>query len=299
MTPYLSLIHSNTRDAGNFFNYLRTMAEVVSDYENRFLVLESYILERHKPELYWQFYKEIDKPFCLPFNFELIFMEWSAAEIQQFVDEFQVGLREYDLPIYILGNHDQPRFASKVGSEALRGGALLLLSLPGISIIYNGEGIGMHSADLPLEYRNDPHNRDGYRTPMQWSGEMNAGFSSGTPWLPVSPDYQTMNVQSELEDASSLLNFYHALISLRKSVVALHEGKYEAAPHFDNAVSFMRKSSEQTLLIIVNFSDQPIETSLSGSYEVLFSTLPYKPTFEGLLEPYEGIILEAQGSIDT
>jgi len=290
--PYLSLIHSNTRDAGNFFNYLRLMADIVGEYDDRLLVLESFILERHKPELYWQFYNEIDKPFCLPFNFELIFMDWSAKEIQTFVDAFQAGLRKQDLPIYILGNHDQPRFASKAGPDNLRAGALLLLCLPGLSLIYNGEEIGMHNVDLPEEYKNDPHNRDGYRTPMQWSNEHNAGFSNGTPWLPTAHDYQSVNVSSELEDTSSLLNFYRALIRLRGNLKALKDGSYEPTVHYDNVVSFIRKTEEQTMLIMVNFSGESIETSVESKYKIVFSTLPSRPSFEGLLKPYEGIVLE-------
>lgn len=104
---------------------------MVQPYKDRLLILESWMTELQRPDLYWQFYQEINYPACMPFNFELLFMEWQGGEIQKFLDAFQAGLRPQDCPVYVLGNHDQPRFASKVGQTAAPSGALLLLALPG------------------------------------------------------------------------------------------------------------------------------------------------------------------------
>lgn len=292
--PYNKLSHTMTRHAaGNCFDYLRMMSDVVSEYDDRLVILESYILERHRPELYWMYYKEIDKPSSLPFNFELIFMDWSASEIQKFVDAFQGGLRDYDLPVYVLGNHDQQRFATKAGPQAVRNGALILFGLPGISLIYNGEELGMHDVQVPEELRTDVNNRDACRTPMQWSSDAQAGFTTGTPWLPVGDDYPLLNAATQSADQSSTLNLYRTLIHMQKDIKALREGQYVEAPHFENVVSFVRKSDQEELLFLANFSDQPVAAEIEGEYKLILSTIANNEgLYNGALAPFEGVILE-------
>ena len=290
---YFSLKHVHSRDAGNLFDYLRMMADVVGSYNNRLLVLETFMLERNRPELYWQFYKEINKPFCLPFNFELIFMDWSANQIQAFIDNFEAGLRDYDLPVYVLGNHDQPRFASRVGPAAARAGALLLLTLPGISLIYNGEELGMHDVDLPRNLRHDPEDREKCRTPMQWSGGYKAGFTSGQPWLPLADDYQASNADAESKEASSILSLYKTLIRLRHNSPILKYGRYESGPEITNVISFFREYENKFLLVLINTSEDIVDSQVTAEkYRLMVSTTSGRSDFDGRLQASEGVVLE-------
>ena len=127
--------------------------------------------------------------------------------------------------------------------------AAMYLTLRGTPIMYYGEEIGMQNNDPkriedvkdPIGRRGWPKEkgRDGERTPMQWSSEPNAGFSSGTPWNAIPETYKTYNVASELQDPNSILNWYKGLIALRRSNSALLEGDYIALNGDDpNVFSF-------------------------------------------------------------
>ena len=113
--------------------------------------------------------------------------------------------------------------------------ALLLLALRGTSFLYYGEEIGMREGRLRYRDLRDPYTRrywpflrgrDPARTPMQWDASAQAGFTIGTLWLPVSPEFERVNVQREANDPSSLLSFYRPLIHLRKASPARLSGSY-------------------------------------------------------------------------
>lgn len=289
--PYMKLDHIYTRDIDRVFDHIRFLADVVAEYEDRLLILESYILERQRPDLYWRYYHEINKPFCIPFNFELVFMNWSASEIQKFIDAFQQGLRDQDTPIYVLGNHDNPRFATKVRNIAAdRAGALLLLSLPGISHIYNGEEIGLRDVAVPRRRSKDAIHRERNRTPMQWSPASHAGFSKATPWLPVDKDYKMQNVEVELANPSSMFYLYQTLIKLRRTNNALRYGKYRPGPAIPNVVSFVRETADTSVSVFVNISDKQVRVKTEAN-NLLISSSSDRRSFKGTLAPYEGVIL--------
>lgn len=98
--------------------------------------------------------------------------------------------------------------------------------------------------------------RDNARTPMQWSSEINAGFSKGDPWLAINDNYKKINVEKELQDSHSILNFYKKLIALRKNESAFTDGDFELILDNDpNVFAYLRKNSEQEYLVISNLSD--------------------------------------------
>src|SRR5690606_18916794 len=120
-----------------------------------------------------------------------------------------------------LGNHDQHRIATRVGLAQARVAAMLLLTLRGTPTLYYGDEIGMRDVPIPPEMVHDPLERnipgkglgrDPERTPMQWSPEPNAGFTTGTPWLPIAEDYRSVNVEVQRSDPRSMLNLYRRLI---------------------------------------------------------------------------------------
>ena len=105
--------------------------------------------------------------------------------------------------------------------------------------------------------------RDGERTPMQWNDSPNAGFTQGTPWLPIPANYKTRNVASELQDPNSLLQFYKHLLALRRESPALLDGDYIPLNQADaHVLAYMRKSKGQTVVVALNVSDAPQSINL-------------------------------------
>ena len=126
----------------------------------------------------------------------------------------------------MLGNHDKPRIASRVGAAQARIAAMLLLTLRGTPTMYYGDEIGLEQVPIPPEDVHDPweknepglgFGRDPERTPMQWDNTKNAGFTTARPWLPLAATWEQCNVAVEADDADSLLSFYRALLQLRGS----------------------------------------------------------------------------------
>jgi alpha-glucosidase len=143
--------------------------------------------------------------------------------------------------------------------------------------MYYGEEIGMENNDPkrkedvqdPQGRRGWPNEigRDGERTPMQWSDGLNAGFSTGKPWLPVAPNFKTHNVATETADPSSILNLYRRIIALRGSEAALREGKYVELNGSDpNVLAFARQGvGGQTIVVALNMSESAQKVKLEMS----------------------------------
>ena len=166
-------------------------------------------------------------------------------------------------------NHDQNRVMSQfMGEEGkAKVAAGVLLTVPGIPFLYYGEEIGM-SGVKPDEQ---------IRTPMQWSDEEGAGFTSGVPWQAINSDYQDVNVQEQTGDSTSLLEHYRRLIQLRNEHAALRVGDtYVAKSNSSKLLSYLRTSDEEAILVIINMDDQPVSNydinldsgPLSGNYTV-------------------------------
>jgi alpha-amylase len=161
-----------------------------------------------------------------------------------------------------LTNHDMPRVMNQLGQDTDKAkvAAGILLTAPGIPFIYYGEEIGM-SGTKPDEL---------IRTPMQWTGENDAGFTDGTPWEPINSDLATINVAKQTGDNTSLLEHYRTLIQLRNGHPALRIGKtYVAESNSSKLVAYLRVSKDEILLVVINVDDTPIT-----DYEIDISTGP-------------------------
>ena len=182
-------------------------------------------------------------------------------------------------PVYVLSNHDIVRSYVRYGDGQHNDAiaklmAALYLTLRGTPIMYYGEEIGMTNNDpkrkqdvkdpignlgWPLE-----KGRDGERTPMQWNPLPNAGFSTGTPWLPLAPNYKTHNVESQLKDPDSILNVYKQLLALRHTNQALADGEYVALAEEDpNVLAYLRRYQSEAVLVILNMSPSVQKRSLN------------------------------------
>lgn len=229
-------------------------------------------------------------------------------------------------PCNTLGNHDAPRVLSRF-SDGRPAAAItrlcmaLMLTLRGTPFLYNGEEIGM--TDLLLEDIHQFHDnlgiwvynaaiqeyslppaeaiqwanrlgRDKCRTPLQWANAPNAGFSPAgvAPWLPVNPNFaQGINVADQTDDPSSLLSFYRRMLRLRKSTPALIAGDYipvhETAADY---LAFLRKSSAQTCLVVLNMSENPHKLHfdrMSQAARCLFSTIDGRESQVSNLSQFE------------
>jgi len=286
-----------------------------------------------------------DNELNLVFNFPLMRIEQiTPSHIRRNQKERLTQLDALPLkgwPCNTLGNHDCSRIHTRYGDKQhdaalARLHAALVLTLKGTPFLYNGEEIGMTDYMLtdinqvkdtmgswyyhaivtdmgvhPDEamQRTAAMTRDKNRTPMQWSNKPNAGFSPAdlATWLPVNPNYRDgINVRDQQHNPSSLLNYYKQLLQARKSSPALIEGEYIS---IDNTAkdyfAFLRKSDEQTVLVILNFSAKKLELDFSRTkgikghdLQILFSSAERlkttKPPRGLTINPFEVFIAEVQ-----
>ena len=301
-------IHVYTEDQPEVHEIIRAIRKVLDEYDDRCGIGE---LFGELPR-WLRYYGETGDELQLPFNFRLIYQPWQPAAIRRSVDEMEAALPGFAWPNYVLGNHDQPRLASRLGGQAqARLAAMLLLTLRGTPTLYYGDEIGLENGVIPPEKIQDPQGknlgpartRDVARTPMQWNTAPFAGFSTAEPWLPASADYATRNVESQSRDPKSILNLYRHLLKLRKNIPALNRGDY--AP-LDLGVSdcygYVRASAGSNCIILLNFSSEPRQVTLPGGRRgrIVLSTSLDRPgvrlrneTPNGLtLRGFEGLILE-------
>jgi alpha-glucosidase len=301
--PYHSQILRYSRYGSKLFDYLREMADVIESFPDTVILFEDYP-DRHFDvhEQYANFYS-VNPSVAAPFNFEGLKSPYGAHEYRQFIDRFQEMTNNKLRPFYCFSNHDKPRLVSRVGGTAqARLVGLLQLTLPGIPVIYYGDEIGLHDVVITPDQVHDPFEkqtpglglgRDPERTPMQWSGAENAGFSTTTPWLPLAEDFKTNNVAAQTDDPDSFFAMYRALLELRRSA-ALRVGDYIEWPGSNDRVfGFKRKSEFETLLILLNMSNEAIECA-DAEGEVIYSTHPSLETLTNesiKLQPQQGVIL--------
>ncbi len=250
-------------------------------------------------------YGERDDEIQLPMNF-LFARHWQrdAIGLKRLVDEAQAALRG-KTPVSFFSNHDHWRQWSAFGDgvhndQIAKLTAALVLAQRGTALVYYGEEIGM--GDLPVAelaaaplgpHRPRADHRDRARTPMQWSSAPQAGFSTGTPWLPRPRHIGHHHVEAQRADPDSLYHWYRALLALRKREPALREGEHVPlhSGHAD-VLAFGRRSEDGAgAVVVLNFSSEPQRVALGGwpgaplvfSQTLLASPAavePEAPTFE-------------------
>lgn len=215
--------------------------------------------------------------------------------LRRVLSEWQTGLHGKGWNSLYLNNHDQPRMVSRFGddsTEALRSASAKMLGvlmhmMQGTPYVYQGEELGMTNVAFPdiSDYRDidtlnawnemtgelgvspehmmaciHRRSRDNARTPMQWSAAPNAGFTTGTPWIGVNPNYRTINVEAQENDPDSVLCFYRRLIALRRELPIITEGDYALllADH-PQIFAYQRSWQGQRLYVICSFSAQTFD----------------------------------------
>ncbi len=293
-------------DVHNVYREFRRLLDEYSHARPRMSIGEIHIFDWRE----WaKYYGVRNDELHMPFNFALLNVPWEAAAVRRVVDELEAALPEGAWPNYVLGNHDEPRIAGRIGLRQARVAAMLLLTLRGTPTLYYGEEIGMTDVPIPRHEMKDPaglrqegQGRDPCRTPMQWSAAANAGFSppeTQRTWLPLAEDFRQVNVEAQLDQPTSLLNLYRRLLFLRRETLALQVGAYrpvEAAP--DSCYVYLRSlEGGPGCLIALNFSSAPQRLQLDGlgGGVVLVSTRLDRSErvdlADLLLRPDEGLIV--------
>ena len=230
-----------------------------------------------------------------------------------------------------LGNHDQARSVSRFGNDAPEYRAVsakmlvtCLHMMQGTPYVYQGEELGMTNCPFPtledlrdIESINAFHElteagkvnpedmmryirlrgRDNARTPMQWDDSANAGFTTGTPWIMVNPNYTEINAKAEMEDPDSVFRYYQKIIGLRKKEKVMVYGTYQLLdPDNEKLYVYTRTLDNEKLLVICNFTEEEETYSIPEEFsegEVLISNY-HRETVEKeiLLKPYEALVLK-------
>lgn len=220
-------------------------------------------------------------------------------------------------------NHDLPRIVSRWGNdteyreESAKMLATLLHGMQGTPYIYQGEELGMTNAAYSIEEYRDietknmyrerlekgydeadimdsihAKGRDNARTPMQWDDTENAGFTSGSPWIRVNPNYREINARAQTADPHSIYHYYKKLVRLRKEYDVFAEGRFQMLLENDeNIFAYIRHGKSQKLLVICNFYAETLECPLQEMWdkgELLISN--YEDLENSVLRPYEARI---------
>ena len=234
----------------------------------------------------------------LPFNFELLHVEWTAAALATLITEYEAALPPGAWPNWVLGNHDKPRIASRVGAAQARVAAVLLLTLRGTPTIYYGDEIGLADQPIPADRIRDPQalrepgvafNRDEVRTPMPWNDSAGGGFTTGEPWLPLNDDWSTRNVAVQASDPGSMLALHRDLLALRRKHAALAVGDIVDVAASGAVLSYERRHGDERIFVALNLGAAVQAMDLPEG-AVLLSTHADAPV-SGRLRSNEAIIL--------
>lgn len=248
----------------------------------------------------------------IPHNQQLILTPWEAAPVRAAVEQYLGALPVGRWPNWVMGNHDKPRLATRLGGlPQARVGLMMLLTLQGTPTLYYGDELGMTNVDIPKDQLQDPfealdpgkgQGRDPQRTPMLWNGEENnAGFTTGKPWLPISSNWKEINVAQQIDDDHSMLKFTRALIELRRENAALTVGSYRGVlTDKDSPVmAYRREHEDGNFFIALNLCEDAAVIDLPYGYTDLETVLsthggadspPVKNRLE--LKGHEGRILK-------
>lgn len=248
--------------------------------------------------------------------------------LKETLTKWQNALEGIGWNAIFIENHDLPRSVSTLGNsenyweKSSKSLATMYFLMKGTPFIYQGQEIGMtnvkfssihdykdvaiknlyqkeiklgkkHEDIMKLIWRNG---RDNSRTPMQWTSEENAGFTAGTPWLKVNPNYKNINVEKQLQDQHSIYHYYKKLIQLRKTYKTLIYGKYDLILADHNQIyAYTRTQNDDQFLIITNLFQNETSFTLPDelrgkSMQLLLSNYEVKHkelNFENALKPYE------------
>jgi alpha-glucosidase len=279
--PHEKILARYSTDQPEVHDVVAEMRRVIDEFDSRVLIGEIYLPAQRLVAYYGKDLAGAQ----LPFNFALLSAPWNARSIEKIISDYEAALPTGAWPNWVLGNHDRPRVASRVGEPQARVALMLLLTLRGTPTLYYGDEIGMRQVAIAADQVRDPFEknvpgigvgRDGCRTPMQWNATTYAGFSTSQPWLPLSDDFQHQNVVNLEADAQSILNLCKALIRLRRECPQLVSGDYVPIAAEGELLLYCRRSNGKAVVIALNLGSTPVSIALDIiglDGEILLSTI--------------------------
>ena len=222
-----------------------------------------------------------------------------------------------------MNNHDLPRIVSRWGNdgayrvESAKMLATMLHGMQGTPYIFQGEELGMTNIRLPIEEHVDietlnvyneriaqgydpeavmasihARSRDNARTPMQWTAGEQAGFTTGTPWIPINPNYTEINAEAALADENSVFHYYRRLIELRKQYEVFRRGSFTLLyPEDERVFAYTRDTETEHLLVVCNFSDEALNLDAPENFVGSQVLLTNYVEDASELRPYEAVML--------
>ncbi|WP_245263388.1 alpha-amylase family glycosyl hydrolase [Azorhizobium doebereinerae] len=279
MNPYRRLLPVHTTDLAEVHTVIAGLRKVVDGYDDRVLIGEIYL----PVERLGAYYGANLDGAHLPFNFALLEVAWEARAVADLIARYEKALPPGGWPNWVLGNHDRPRVASRLGPDQARVAQMLLLTLRGTPTLYYGDEIGMTTVPIPADKVQDPWEknlpglglgRDGVRTPMPWDASANGGFSDVTPWLPLDTNFPEINVMQHRVSSHGMYALTHALLSLRRAHPALAVGAYRPVAATGNLLVYGREAQDERLLVALNLGGEPLLAAFDGlAGQILQSTL--------------------------
>ena len=308
---------SRTDNLPEVHDVLKRMRKVINEYPGRMLIGETYLPNTTElAKMYGPNHDELQLPMDMNLG---ITNKLDASIFREKINDAETKLNG-NTPLFVFDNHDNPRMAARYGDgvhdeaiEKMLG--TVLFTTKAAALMYYGDEIGMPTTPpTRVEDVKDPigrtgwpqeKGRDGERTPMQWDASENAGFSTAAKtWLPVAPDYKTVNVKAEEAEPNSMFNWYKKLIALRRTNPALRSGDFTMLnPDDPNVLSYERASANSKVVVACNFTAQPQKVSftgnsLGGTAQVLAASGGPQPATVNLKEislpPFGSIVAEVK-----
>ena len=278
-----------------------------------------YIDETNKPVLDMMIQFATQEADCLFTDFN--HMPFSLHKLKKAYSDWQKGLDGKGWNMLYIENHDHPRMVSRYGSERFREESAKMLAvsylfLKGTPFIYQGQEIGMSNwypsdpemyEDVQTRWqyfnvgtKKSPEkrlqrlwhgSRDSARTPVQWSDEENAGFTTGTPWFYVNENYKQINVAAQEKDENSVLNFYRKAIALRKELSCVKHGNYtEYGKLSPSLYTYSREDDNQKILVVCSYTEKEVPFNAPKGFDLASAQLVlqnYQQIDPAKLKPYE------------
>ena len=260
MSSHDRLLPLYTTDRPEVHDVIAEMRAVLDAFDDRVLIGEIYL----PVDRLVTYYGADLRGAQLPFNFQLLLLDrWDAVSLARIIVAYDAALPPGGWPNWVLGNHDRPRIASRVGAAQARIAAMLLLTLRGTPTVYMGDELGMRDTTIAPDRVRDPAElrepgqglgRDPERTPFPWTLAPGRGFTTGTPWLPVGDDPP---LSAQADDPSSMVSLYRRLIALRRAHPALLAGELTHVTADGGVLSYRRTGGGQTVAVLLNIAQAP------------------------------------------
>ncbi len=277
---------------------LRAIRRVLEEYEgDRMAVGEVYLLDQKALAPYVSTGDELH----MVHNFVFLNLPWSAAGFRATVDEFEELAGPGAWPAWCLGNHDHSRIATRYGPGPARVAAMLLLTLRGTPFLFQGDELGLTDVEVPPDRVVDVDGRDPERAPIPWAPPSSvgpgAGFTTGEPWLPITPDAERVAASVQAHDPESMLSLHRELLALRRATPALRDGSYRALEAGEDIYAYERGGE---VTVALNFAREPRAVDATGRGVLVLSTRPGRKRggevdlADLVLEADEGVIVAAR-----